>query len=116
MDPTEKATRGFERILGRLFDRITISEENEKIEALKALSLLRNSLHNNSINRNESFQTTIKGKEFVFKKDSPTQATIFDVIFLIDHVLDVIDEIINAPEVAALPAPIPVEFHPQLTL
>ena len=115
IDPTQADTRGFELITTKLFDRITVTEKDEKKDCLKVMTVMRNSLHNNSVNKNASIDKTIKGKRFELIKNQNTHSTIFDIIFFIDCSLDIIEEVINAPEVLRLPTPIPDQFHLNLS-
>lgn len=106
--------RLFSKIARNLLGQLTITDKLEKENCFIAMSILRNSLHNNSINRNFHFDKTINGRRFIFIKDKPTTATIFDHIFLIDFAFDAIGDIIKSPEVLKLPTPIPDLFHVEM--
>jgi hypothetical protein len=110
MDSKYNKTK-FRKITSDLFDKLIITEKEKKKDCLDAISILRNSLHNNSINKNRDFNTIINGKQFTFTKNKPTTATISDIIFLIDFALDIIEEVIKSPEVSRLSSPIPDLFH-----
>ena len=111
---SEYDKRLFSKITHDLLERLTITDKVEKENCLIAMSIMRNSLHNNSINRNRSFNELINGKRFIFIKNKHTTGDIFDHIFLIDFALDIIEEIINSPEVLNLPVPIPDSFHVEM--
>ncbi len=103
--------RNFLEIVDDLFDKLTIKNKLEKKNCFMAMSILRNSLHNNSINKNRSFNELVNGKRFIFIKNKHTTGDIFDHIFLIDFALDIIEEVVNSREVLSLSAPIPDQFH-----
>jgi hypothetical protein len=111
LDSSQSGIRGFDKLVTGLFARITISDREEKKDCLKVMSVLRNSLHNNSVNRNASIDKTINGRHFEIIENKNTQATIFDIIFLIDYSIDIIESIINSEEILKLPTPIPDQFH-----
>lgn len=106
--------RRFFEITRDLFSRVTITNKPEKENCFIAISIMRNSLHNNSINRNCNFNELINGRRFTFVKNKPTTGTIFDHIFLIDFALDIIEEIIKSPEILKLSSPIPDLFHVEI--
>lgn len=110
LEPTY-AEHKFSKITTDLFNKLTIGNKDEKRKCLDAISLLRNSLHNNSINKNKDFEEIINGKLFKFVKGEPVQGTIHDDIFLVDYALDIIKEVSEAPEVLKLSTPIQDLFH-----
>jgi hypothetical protein len=113
LDGTYSKTK-FNIIVSDLFEKITISDKDKKKDCFKVMSILRNSLHNNSINKNGDFTTIIRGQKFEFINYKPTTGTIFDHIFLIDFTLDIIKEIIESPEISKYTTPIPDLFHIEL--
>ncbi len=104
----------FNVITDDLFKKITILDVETKKNCLKVLSMVRNSLHNNSINKNGDFSAVINGREFKFFNNKPTTATIFDLIFLIDYTLDILKEVIESPEISKFNTSIPDLFHVEL--
>jgi hypothetical protein len=104
----------FNEIMSDLFEKITISDKDKKKDCFKVMSILRNSLHNNSINKNGDFTTIVRGQKFEFINNKPTTGTILDHIFLIDYILDILEEIIESPEISKFNTPIPDLFHIEL--
>lgn len=98
--------RGFENIVNDLCNSITIDDKEKKKETLKALSSLRNSLHNNGIHQNANFETEVDGIKFEFIKGEIPKCETFNLIKLLQLILKIVDEIINSPEVLGLPIPI----------
>jgi len=101
---------GFIRKMHDLLSIITLNNKNDKKKVFIAISILRNSLHNNSVNLSNNFNEIIKNKDFCFIKGQPAYSSILDLIFLIDCAIDIIDEILSSPEVLTLQSPIPELF------
>lgn len=113
-DPSYNQRNGFEKKLTDLLGRINLPEPQEKQGCFKAMALLRNSLHNNSVNLNGDHDILVSGVRFVFKNDKPTQATIQDTLLLLEQAVEIAAEIIKQPEVLALPAPIENRFQVEI--
>lgn len=113
-DPDYNQRRGFQKKLADLLARLGLPGAKEKEDCFRVLALLRNSLHNNSINKNGDHDIQLSGARFVFKDDKPTQATIQDTLLLLDRAVEITAEIINHPKVLALPAPIENRFQVEI--
>lgn len=101
-----KGGRGFESIANDLINSISLNDKEKKKESLKVLSCFRNSLHNNGVHKNADFKTVVEEIKFEFIKGELARIETFLLIKLLQHVLIIIDEIINSPEILALPTPI----------
>ena len=105
LDPNYKG-RQFENITSDLFNSITIGDKDIKKDCIKILSCLRNGFHNNGVHRNADFTSTLDGTTFEFKRGEVIKSEIFIIIKLLKTILTIVFDIINAPEVFTLPAPI----------
>ena len=70
------------------------------------MALFRNSLHNNSINRNGDHDILFAEMRFVFQDQKPTHATIQEITLIVEQAVEISGDIISRPEILALPAPI----------
>lgn len=98
--------RGFENISSDLFNAITIDNKDDKRKCIKVLSCLRNGFHNNGVHRNADFTATVDGTTFEFKRGEVIISELLIVIKLLKFILTLVADIINTPEVLALPTPI----------
>ena len=63
-------------------------------EILLFYSTLRNTIHNGGINRKETKKIEIKGKKIIIEKDKPAfYENYFDVLILIEEIIDIFIEI-----------------------
>lgn len=101
----------FDQIFSDLLKNLSVNQKDEKKDLIKAFTSLRNSQHNNSIHRHRSFDVVINGKKFSFTEGNPTESTLFDIIFLIDLMLDTVEEICFSEEILTISEIILDDFH-----
>lgn len=105
---------GFQKKVGDLFDRINLADRGKKEDCFRVMALLRNSLHNNSVNRNGDHDIVVFGVRFVFQNNRATHATMHDILHVIEHAIEIVGEITVHPAIVALPAPIANRFQVEI--
>jgi len=106
-----RATEGFYNVAKSLLDAITLADLNTKLDLLYLPALIRNSLHSNGIHRLESKRIEYDGLVFEFIKDAPVRCAAWDHMHhALNASLNVVDEILKATQVKALPDPTPDQF------
>lgn len=111
--------RALGRVPGRSFNRnsqdllqVVALPNQVAVEApLRALTCMRNSLHNNGIHRNRSAAFNIGGMPYEFVENAPVQCASWQHIFCaLDAACDTLESILLAPVIAALPPGIVDDF------
>lgn len=88
-----------------------IADQNTCFDHLLALTSVRNSLHNNGIHRNADLNVVIGATRFSFVKGLPVQCASWqNILAAIDASISVIELVLKAPTVVALPPPILDKF------
>lgn len=106
-----KVTRRYEINAEKILGSITVDNERESLKILKVLQAIRNSLHSNGIHNNADFSVTIDGVLFDFKRGQSVQCAGWAHIALaIRAVVDVLERMLNSPEIKNLAAPITDRF------
>jgi hypothetical protein len=103
--------KGFQQKVVDLLDRLSISDKKNKADCFMVMALLRNSLHNNGINKNGNHDINVSGVRFIFEDDKPTRATTNDIVFIVEQGIEIVAGLINLPEILGLPAPIENRFQ-----
>lgn len=111
LDSTYNQRNGFHKKVDDLLIRINLPDRHKKKDCFRIMALLRNSLHNNSINKNGDHTILLSGVTFNFENDKPTHATIQDTLLVIEQAVEIAAEIVSRPEILALPAPIENSFQ-----
>ncbi len=111
LDSSYNQRNGFQKKVADLLARINLPDGQKKEDCFRVMALLRNSLHNNSINKNGDHDILLSGVRFVFENDKPTHATIQDTLHVIEQAVETAAEIISQPQILALPTPIENRFQ-----
>lgn len=96
--------RGFGHNMQQLTDLVTLKSAADIREKLNIPTYIRNSLHNNGIHRGADFGPIVRlGLSYEFKKDTDIRCASFGhVLAALDATVDAVEEILLAPEVAAV--------------
>ena len=105
-DSSYNQRKPFQRKVSDLLDRIAVPDRKRAEDCFKVMALLRNSLHDNSINRNGDHDILFAGVRFVFQNQKPTRATIQDIMLIVEQAVEITRDMIGRPEILALPTPI----------
>lgn len=102
---SEPGKTGFGKNCAVLLTRVTLVDRDRAKDILDAITLLRNSLHNNGIHRGEDWGPfTTHGLTYQFRKDCDVQCASFaHVLAILDSTIDTLDEILVSTEVKSLP-------------
>jgi len=111
LDSSYNQRNGFQKKVVDLLTKINLPDRQEKEDCFMIMALLRNSLHNNSINKNGDHKVLLYGTMFIFENDKPTHATIQDILLVIEQAVEITAEIISQPEIFILPTPIENRFQ-----
>lgn len=98
--------------LGRTFNELSqeigLCDASNKSIIIKAFSSIRNSLHNNGIHNHASFSIKVGELDYEFTKDGVVQcASLEHSINLIQEIIDIIDEILEAERIKGIRKIIP---------
>lgn len=115
--------RSFLKLSEKLLLRLKVPDVGEKLKRLRALAYLRNSLHNNGIHSGPDFAfriyTTIKSGDitiqvdanYAFKKGGAVNCCgPMHVLGICHGVVDVVKDVISAPDINAIAGPIRDRF------
>jgi hypothetical protein len=112
----EKVPRDYLQKASALLNILSLEGSERKLDRLKVLQFIRNSLHNNGYHYNNSFRITIDDLTFHFVKGGMVRCAGWQhVIVAIEASLLVIEEILNSPQVKAIPGPIRTYFVQNLS-
>lgn len=108
--------RGYEKISNDFFNVIIVTDKDYKKNCIKVLANLRNGFHNEGIHRNADFTQLVGTFEWRFIRGQEIKNETFDLINLLKEILNILDNIINAPEILALTSPIIDVFNSKYIL
>jgi hypothetical protein len=95
-------SRGYRDMTGKL--RKPLSLTNYQLDILNFPSRIRNTLHNNGYHTEDDFKMKIRGREYKFENGKQIRFSGWDNLYIIfDELLDVIEIIIESPQVKQLP-------------
>ena len=108
---------GYYNLLDDLFRKVPVPDPNRsKFDTLQVPALIRNSLHSNGFHygyRGASHHIEVEGLMFDFDHETQVQcAGWWHITHALNGVLSVIDGILNAPAIKALPDPVYNDFAP----
>ena len=117
LETSKDPPTGFYVITKTLLDKITISDKQRKLEVLNAMAMVRNSMHNNGIHAPippapPSQTVTIGATTLNFDKGEEGSILESEMVDLINAVIDILDEIVQAPEIQNLTS-VPLLFIPK---
>ena len=93
---------GYRTLTGRIKDSLQLTVDQFKI--LNVPADIRNSLHNNGYHVENDFEVTIRGKFYKFEKGKKVMLAGWNNLYIIfDELLNVIEIIIESPQVKQLP-------------
>lgn len=94
-------THSYRDMIRKLKNKLNLG--NDQFNILIAPALIRNSLHNNGFHSKNDFKVVIRGKSYKFEKDKRVMFAGWDNMYIMfDELLDVIEYIIQSPQVMQL--------------
>jgi hypothetical protein len=94
--------RGYRDMTDKLINSLNLT--NYQLDVLNFPARVRNTLHNNGYHTEPDFKMKIRGKEYKFEKDRQIMFSGWDKLYIIfDELLDVIEIIIESPQVKQFP-------------
>jgi hypothetical protein len=107
-----KHTRGFETIIKRLAEEITLDNKKEVFDRLRVLMHIRNSFHNNGKHNNDSVEFSIAGLQFKFITGNVVDCSGWGHIYWLAYAtVNSLLKIIAAPEIQKIEAPIDIMYY-----
>ena len=107
---------GHYRILQELFPRVSVPDQAMKSNILQVTAHIRNSLHSNGFHygyRNSSSHITVDGFEFCFDHGTRVEcAGWWHIVKAINGSANVIEEVLDTPEISGSADPIPDDYPP----
>lgn len=105
--------RKYHEIVEKILRFLEINEVETKIDKLNVLSYMRNCLHSNGIHTNFSKTFEIDGHKFEFVKGKLCHnASWAEITFALDHVINIIDEIIEHEKIKDIKKQLPTSYIP----
>jgi len=113
---TTNNTTGYYNILKEICNLSQISDVEQKSNVIYTLALYRNAMHNNGIHLPthstwNDFSITLGNSSFVFSKGRKTGIFFSDLVILLDNIVDILDEIVNAQEIKNISEKIPLTLE-----
>ena len=92
---------GYREMTRKLKNSLNLTDD--QFDILNVVARVRNSLHNNGYHTEEDFEIVIRGKSYKFEKDKQVKFLGWDNLYIMfDELLDVIDFILESPQVKQL--------------
>ena len=92
---------GYREMTRKLKNSLNLTDD--QFDILNVVARVRNSLHNNGYHTEEDFEIVIRGKSYKFEKDKQVKFLGWDNLYIMfDELLDVIEFILESPQVKQL--------------
>lgn len=105
--------RKYHEIVEKILKFLEIKEIETKIDKFNVLAYMRNCLHSNGIHTNFSKTFEIDGHKFEFVKDKVCHTTSWgEIIFVLDHAINIIDEIIEHKKIKDIKKQLSISYIP----
>ena len=92
---------GYREMTRKLKSSLNLADD--QFDILNVVARVRNSLHNNGYHTEEDFEILIRGKSYKFEKDKQVKFLGWDNLYIMfDELLDVIEFILESPQVKQL--------------
>lgn len=110
--------QGYYNMLSKLFANVPVADsDGSKFNALQVPALIRNSLHSNGYHygyKGTSYHIEVDGLMYNFEEGAQVQcAGWYHIINALNRATSVVEEILSAPTIRALPDPVYNDFAPQ---
>ncbi len=103
-------------ITEKILRELSIKSRIKKHRTLNVIATMRNCLHSNGIHTKKTKQITVDGHKMRFVRGKTYEgATLDEIHFLINHILTILEEILEHPTVKGLTMPVPSQFMPRIT-
>jgi hypothetical protein len=109
-----KITRHYYSNVKALLDLLGLADKERHLEKLSILQNIRNCLHNNGVHNNREMRIAIDYMPFVFEKGKQVNCAGWEhITTAFEAILIVLDKILSAPQVKAIPEPISTAYIEQ---
>jgi len=111
LKPNTRVHRHYSKNLDDLFREIFGDGKQYEQDILMVFQHTRNSLHANGIHNNENFVKTIDGSKFEFIKGQTVDGVGWpQVILILNHIADILEEVVKTRKVKSLTGPISDQY------